>query len=138
MSVIFTVFRTVIPLVMFLLVSGCASTQHHSIRGGTETGIASFYAEKYHGKKTASGEIFDMNKLTAAHRTLPFGQKVRVTNLSNNREVIVRINDRGPYAKDRIIDVSLAAARKLDIVRSGTAKVRVSVVEAATQSRTGE
>src|SRR5687768_12973546 len=98
-------------LAMACLVVGCSSprsTQSSKASKGSTTGIASFYSEKYHGKKTASGQIFDMNKMTAAHRTLPFGQKVRVTNLANNREVVVTINDRGPFVKGRIIDVSLA------------------------------
>jgi rare lipoprotein A len=119
----------VIALACFLV--GCSSTRSNkssaSKTGGT-IGIASFYAEKYHGKKTASGQIFDMNKMTAAHRTLPFGQMVRVTNLANNRSVQVVINDRGPFVKGRIIDVSLAAARKLDMVKAGVAKVRLEVL----------
>ena len=90
-----------------------------------ETGLASFYAHQYHGRKTASGERYNMNKLTAAHRTLPFGAKVRVTNLENNRAVMVRINDRGPFVRGRIIDVSLAAAKRLDLTKKGTARVRI-------------
>ena len=89
-------------------------------------GVASYYAHKYHGKKTASGENYNMHELTAAHRTLPFGSKVRITNLNNNNSVVVRINDRGPFVRGRIIDVSLAAARELDMVRSGVARVEVA------------
>jgi len=96
----------------------------------TEVGLASFYADKYHGKPTASGETFDMNALTAAHRTLPFGTLVRVTQLDNNRSVVVRINDRGPFVAGRVIDVSRAAAEQLQITRAGLAKVRVEIVPA--------
>jgi len=98
--------------------------------GATEVGIASFYADKYHGKTTASGEAFDMNALTAAHRTLRFGTLVRVTQLDNNRSVVVRINDRGPFIEGRVIDVSRAAAEQLQITRAGLAKVRVEIVPA--------
>ena len=93
-------------------------------------GVASYYGREHQGKKTANGEIFNMNKLTAAHRSLPFGSQVKVTNLSNQRSVIVRINDRGPYYQGRIIDVSLAAAERLEMVKSGIAKVKVEVLNA--------
>ena len=93
-------------------------------------GVASYYGKEHQGKKTANGEIFNMNKLTAAHRSLPFGSQVKVTNLSNQRSVIVRINDRGPYYQGRIIDVSLAAAERLEMVKSGIAKVKVEVLNA--------
>ncbi len=95
-----------------------------------QTGLASYYGERYQGRTTASGEIFDMNKLTAAHRSLPFGVVVRVTNPANNRSVVVRINDRGPYVGDRIIDLSLAAARQLDMVVVGVTQVRMERVDA--------
>ncbi|WP_320170901.1 septal ring lytic transglycosylase RlpA family protein [Maridesulfovibrio sp.] len=90
-----------------------------------EEGIASWYGEKFHGKVTASGEPYDMDKLTAAHNYLPLGVKVTVTNLDNNKSVDVVINDRGPFVPDRIIDLSRAAARELDIVDSGKARVRI-------------
>jgi rare lipoprotein A len=92
---------------------------------GEEIGIASYYAHKFHGRHTANGEIFDVDRLTAAHRTLPFGTRVRVTHLGNGREVILRINDRGPFVKGRIIDVSPRAARELGFHREGLARVRV-------------
>jgi len=97
------------------------------MRGGSvsEAGVASYYAHKYHGRKTASGERFDMNDMTAAHKTLPFGTRVRVTNVSNGKSVTVRINDRGPFVKGRVIDLSLAAAKKLDMVNAGLAQVRL-------------
>ena len=103
--------------------------------GGPESptvvdGVASYYGREHHGKKTANGEIFDMNKLTAAHPSLSFGSQVKVTNLSNQRSVIVRINDRGPYYQGRIIDLSLAAAERLEMVKSGITKVKLEVLDA--------
>lgn len=89
------------------------------------TGIASWYGPKFHGKKTANGEIFDMNRLTAAHPTLPMPSTVRVTNLENDKQVVVRLNDRGPFAGDRIIDMSRAAAEALGFRDQGLARVRV-------------
>ena len=95
-------------------------------------GIASYYAEPYHGRKTASGEIFDSYKeLTAAHRTLPFNTLVRVKNEANGREVEVRINDRGPFVDGRVIDLSYRAAQQIDMVRAGTAPVKLTILKAA-------
>lgn len=94
----------------------------------TQTGMASYYAGKFNGRKTANGEIYDSKKLTAAHRTLKFGSMVKVTNLKNNKSVIVRINDRGPFAHSRIIDLSQVAAKEIDMLKSGTAKVKVELV----------
>ena len=93
-----------------------------------ETGIASWYGYPYHGRPTASGEVYDMNKLTAAHRKLPFNTWVRVENLANRRKVDVRINDRGPFVRGRIIDLSRAAAVGIDMLGSGTAKVRLTSI----------
>ncbi len=93
-----------------------------------EQGLASWYGGKFHGRITASGEIFDTNKLTAAHKTLPFGSIVKVTNLDNGKYVIVRINDRGPFVKGRIIDLSRAAAEAIDLVGKGVARVRLEVL----------
>lgn len=93
-----------------------------------EEGVASWYGAEFHGKRTASGEIYDMFALTAAHRRLPFGTLVEVTNLENGRKVVVRINDRGPFKKGRIIDLSYAAARRLGMVEQGTARVRLRVI----------
>ena len=95
----------------------------------TQEGVACWYGKQFHGRKTANGERFDMNKLTAAHRTLPFGTVVEVTNLSNGKKVIVRINDRGPFTKGRIIDLSYAAAKEIGILQSGTARVRLRIVK---------
>jgi rare lipoprotein A len=95
---------------------------------GVEEGLASFYGRPHHGKRTASGERFDMRALTCAHRTLPFGTHVRVTDLETGRSVLVRVNDRGPFTEGRIVDLSLAAARELGIVERGVARVRLEPV----------
>ena len=95
----------------------------------TGTGLASYYNDEFHGDPTASGELYDRNELTAAHREYPFGTLVRVTNLDNDKSVVVRINDRGPHQRERIIDISGRAARELDLVRMGVAKVKIEVVE---------
>jgi rare lipoprotein A len=101
--------------------------------GGGQTGEASWYGEPHHGRTTASGETYDMNQLTAAHRTLPLGTRVLVTNLKNGRAVEVRINDRGPTVEGRIIDLSYAAARELGAVSGGTIPVRLRVISQPTQ-----
>jgi len=94
-----------------------------------EYGKASYYADKFHGKPTASGELYDRNKLTAAHKTLPFGTLCRVTNTTNKKNVTVRINDRGPFIKGRIIDLSYQAMRLLDGLRAGEIDVMVEVLK---------
>jgi rare lipoprotein A len=91
--------------------------------------MAAWYGDKFNGRKTASGERFNMHELTAAHRTLPFNSLVKVTNLNNKASVVVRINDRGPFARNRIIDLSRAAAPKIGLDRSGTAPVRIELAE---------
>lgn len=116
-------------------ISGCG---HHSARvntplapariGSTETGVASWYGIPYDGRRAASGEVYDMRQLTAAHRRLPFQTWVEVTNLSNGKQVDVRINDRGPFVKGRIVDLSQAAARDIDMLRAGTTRVRLKVI----------
>jgi rare lipoprotein A len=93
-----------------------------------ETGLASWYGARHHGKRTASGEIFDQNKFTAAHRTLPWGSIVKITNLDNGKSVEVRINDRGPFKKGRIIDLSRAAARALGMLQSGVGPVQMELL----------
>ena len=113
-----------------VLVAGHAGLHHAVARPETraffrQTGVASWYGPGFHGKRTASGERFDQNDLTAAHRKLPLGSEVKVTNLENGRAITVEINDRGPYVKGRVIDLSKAAARRLGIVDDGVAKVRI-------------
>ncbi len=102
-------------------------------RGFTQRGQASWYGKKFHGRRTSSGEVYDMFGMTAAHPTLPLPSYVRVTNLDNNRSVVVKVNDRGPFLHGRIIDLSYAAAVKLDIVRTGTGDVEVEAVFPAEQ-----
>jgi rare lipoprotein A len=118
-----------------LFVEGCSHRPAHVSTplapariGDSETGVASWYGFPYHGRRAASGEIYDMQQLTAAHRTLPFQTWIEVTNLSNGKQVDVRINDRGPFAKGRILDLSQAAARDIDMLRAGTARVRLKVI----------
>ena len=92
-------------------------------------GVSSFYAEDFHGKLTANGEVYDMYGLTAAHKTLPLNTIIRVTNLSNDKSLILRVNDRGPYIKGRTLDCSYGAAKKLDFIKQGTTKVQIDVIE---------
>ncbi len=115
--------------------ASCAKKQKHTRViltpriGSSESGIASWYGIPYHGRRAAGGEIYDMETLVAAHRTLPFNTWVEVTNLDNNRSVVVRIIDRGPFVDGRIIDLSKAAAREIELIGPGTARVRVRIVE---------
>jgi rare lipoprotein A len=113
-----------------VLVAGHAGLHHAVARPETraffrQTGVASWYGPGFHGKRTASGERFDQTELTAAHRQLPLGAEVTVTNLENGRSVVVAINDRGPYVGGRVIDLSQAAAGRLGIVEDGLARVRI-------------
>lgn len=126
--------RVILVLACVSLLAACASQQPRpaatvSTPGEHPTfsqeGMASWYGSNHHGKTTANGEAFDMNAMTAAHRSLPFGTVVRVTNLTSKRSVKVRINDRGPYANGRIIDLSAQAARELGITDHGVARVRI-------------
>jgi rare lipoprotein A len=94
-------------------------------------GLASYYGREHHRGPTASGERFDMHALTAAHRSLPFGTRLKVTNLANGRSVVVRINDRGPFVRSRVVDLSRAAAAELDFIRSGVTRVRLETLAAS-------
>ena len=114
-----------------------AASAHHAF---TQRGRASWYGPGFHGKLTASGDRYDQNRLTAAHRTLPLGSTVTVTNLENGKSVKVVINDRGPYVRGRVIDLSRAAARKLDMLDAGVIDVRVAAtdgVQLANAERSG-
>jgi rare lipoprotein A len=114
-----------------MVVSGCAGLtkgQADLDIGMKERGIASWYGDDFHGWVTASGEIYDMHTLTAAHRTLPLGTIVRVTNVVNGRNVVIRINDRGPYVNGRILDLSYAAAKRLDMLHDGISAIQLEVV----------
>ena len=126
-------------LVAALLAASACATLPRSSGKAEEVGIASWYGGEFQGRPTASGEIFETNDMTAAHRTLPFGTHVMVTNLQNDRSVVVRINDRGPFVQGRIIDLSYAAARVLGIVGPGKARVRLEILggyEASPAGRT--
>jgi rare lipoprotein A len=121
-------------IALCIFISAC-SKRRHTPRvptppavGAVETGIASWYGHPYHGRRAANGEVYDMEQMTAAHRTLPFGTRLRVTNQANSKSVEVRINDRGPFVGGRIIDLSRAAAVQIEMIGPGTAKVRVVVL----------
>jgi len=116
-----------------LLVSalGCSSACRHGrvpVGGVIDTGKASWYGPGFHGKRTANGERYDMDDLTAAHRTLPFGTRVKVTRRDTGQSVVVRINDRGPFVRGRIIDLSRGAARRIDLDRDGVTRVTLRIV----------
>jgi len=115
-------------VLIIVLLSGCRPKVDYLPGGNVQTGIASWYGGEFHGKRTSSREVYDMNDLTAAHNTLPLGTFVAVTNLNNGQSVVVRINDRGPFVKNRVIDLSYAAARALDMIGTGTAPVRIEVL----------
>jgi rare lipoprotein A len=116
------VVKAMIGLTLFGLLS-CAKEPTHTLRG-----IASWYGEPHHGRLTANGERFDMYDFTAAHRSLPMGTRVRVTNLSNGRSTVVTVNDRGPSIRGRVIDLSYAAARRIGLIGPGTAPVQLEVL----------
>lgn len=120
-------------LAIFFL-SSCSSTKISQSSQLIESGIASWYGPGFQGKKTANGEVFDTNGFTAAHRTLPFDTEILVKNVSNGKSITVRINDRGPYAKDRIIDLSKAVAKRLDIIEQGTAPVELYLINQSPNS----
>lgn len=132
--------RALALLAGMVVLAGCAAPgpRHGFAPGRAEvrergddlrrTGIASYYARRFHGRVTASGELHDEDALVAAHRTLPFGTRVRVTHLATERSVVVRINDRGPYAPGRILDLSRRAARELGFLDAGLARVRIDVL----------
>jgi rare lipoprotein A len=118
---------------IFFALGGCAHRSSAKIPkpvkiGATETGIASWYGIPYNGRPTASGEIYDMEQVSAAHRTFPFGTWLEVTDLDNGKKIDVRVNDRGPFVRHRIIDLSLGAAREIEMVGPGTARVRLKVI----------
>jgi rare lipoprotein A len=122
------------------ILAGCGSsvprfTSGQTVEAGELAGIASYYAEEFHGRKTANGEVFDMHAFTAAHRTLPFNTIVKVTNRDNGKSVVVRINDRGPFKDNRVIDLSLSAAKAIGMIGSGTAPVIIEVLEAPSGSK---
>lgn len=137
---LFHYFKTIIFLFAGFFLLSCSSAvrfsscktegieQKYNNQEFYEEGFASYYSDYFIGKTTASGEIYSQKDFTAAHRTLPFGSRVRVRNLSNGKEVVVRINDRGPFVESRIIDLSRSAAEKIDLIRQGVAKVQIKLI----------
>lgn len=126
--------RAAVALTVFCaLLSGCVANPKPETRPTgvrpLDKGTASWYGPKFHGRRTASGERFDMNELTAAHPSLPFGTLLEVRNLRNGKSVVVRVNDRGPFSKSRILDLSFGAAREIGLVLAGTAPVELFLVE---------
>lgn len=117
--------KSVTYFLVLILLSSCVNLKKLTENQLIETGMASWYGPGFQGKTTANGETFDTDKFTAAHRTLPFNSRVLVVNTSNNKSVTVRINDRGPYVKDRIMDLSKAAAERLEMTEQGTAQVEL-------------
>ncbi len=126
-------------LLIAVTVAGCAvlpgPSKEYKV-GYQEKGVASWYGEPFHGRRTANGEIYDMFGMTAAHRLMPLGTSMQVKNLNNDRTVTVRVNDRGPFVRGRILDLSYQAAHDLDMVRSGTAPIKLRVIEIS-QKKTG-
>lgn len=131
--------KIILFILSLIILTACSSVPRftkESERKGTGhlpsstvlTGTASYYADEYHGRKTANGEIYDMYKLTAAHRDLPFNTTIRVTNLKNQKTVTVRINDRMPDFKNRIIDLSYGAAKQLDMIQDGIVEVKMEIL----------
>lgn len=135
------IIKLISSVILIIIITSCSSSKRFTTEKDAENyeqnrfdeeslvlieqGIASYYADEYQGKKTASGEIYNMNDLTAAHPNLPFGIKLLVKNLKNNKSVIVRVNDRMPQFKGRIIDLSLAAAKEIGMIADGTVEVRI-------------
>ena len=119
----------ILALLLIILLASCGCLSANAPRKGRpQIGVASWYGKEFHGRPTSSGEIFDMYKLTAAHKELPLGTRVRVTNLKNRKSVIVKVNDRGPFVKGRIIDLAYGAAKVIGMVEDGVARVRVEIV----------
>ena len=123
--------KLIFTLSFLSILAACSSQPIVTSTNGerTQLGKASYYANKYHGRTTANGETFSQNASTAAHLELPFGTKVKVTNLANNKSVIVRINDRGPYVRGRVIDLSLGMFKKIAYPKVGVIDVSISVLE---------
>ncbi|RZF79836.1 septal ring lytic transglycosylase RlpA family protein [Pseudoalteromonas sp. CO325X] len=120
-------FRSIIAVVLLVVLTGCAN-HLPAEKGAVQQGLASYYHDKYHGRTTASGERFEQTALSAAHRNLPFGSKVKVTNINNGRSVVVRINDRGPFVSRRIIDLSRRAFKHISNLSAGVIAVEVEVL----------
>jgi len=123
------------PALIALLLLVGVDAQARVSPGHTQDGVASYYHDRFHGRKTASGAAYNKNALSAAHKSLPLGTEVRVTDARSGKSVIVKINDRGPYAKGRVIDLSRAAAREIGLTKKGLAKVKVEVLNMPQKGR---
>ncbi len=138
-----SLFRAMVVSVMLLSLVSCQKRIDRSFRdqpfdGSSQVGNASWYGDKFHGRKTSSGETYDMYTMTAAHRTAPFGTNVRVTNMENGKQTVVSVNDRGPFVRGRIIDLSKKAAQEIDMIGTGTAKVKLEFMDRRPIQQTGE
>jgi rare lipoprotein A len=130
-----------LAVLVFLSTVSCSADMRFSNRRNSQNlnkkyyegqvlnGTCSYYGAKFHGRKTASGEVYNMYDSTAAHRTLPFGTIIEVENLKNGKKVLVKVNDRGPFKKGRILDLSYAAAKKIKMIQSGTAKIKAVIIK---------
>ncbi len=127
--------KSIKVLFIFILMSSAVFSYSHE---KVFYGVASYYGKKFHGRKTASGEIFNMYKFSAAHKTLPLGSVVKVTNLSNNKSIVVKINDRGPYVGARVLDLSYAAAKSLGYIRKGLTRIKAKVIYLAPDRKSGK
>lgn len=125
-------------LTIAFVISSCSSTiffNSQSLSKGSaiskyvEIGFASYYSDSFIGKRTASGNVYNQNEMTAAHPSLPFGSKIKVTNLENQKEIVVTVNDRGPFVSGRIVDLSKSAAKALDFIEKGVIKVKIELIE---------
>jgi rare lipoprotein A len=131
-------FKELLYVVLFLMMMSSCSSMKYFPTGNIQTGVASWYGEEFHGKPTSNKELYNMYDMTAAHKTLPFNSYVMVTNLNNGKSVTVRINDRGPFVKNRIIDLSYAAAKMLDMIEPGTAPVRIEVLRGLSPKKSSQ
>jgi rare lipoprotein A len=116
-------------IIMFVMQCCCLAGGEAAADVFVQTGMATYYGDEFHGRKTASGETYNKWELTCAHKKLPFGTKLKVTNLKNKKSVVVRVNDRGPWVKNRIIDLSFAAAREIDMIADGVVKVKIVAIK---------
>lgn len=122
-------FNTLLMIYLVLFNTLCQAKANQQSEPTEQVGVATYYSDRYHGKRTASGDIYDKFKLTAVHTKYPFGTMLRVTNLQNNRSVLVKVNDRAPLRKNHLLDLSRQAAVELDFIRAGRAKVKIEAIE---------
>ncbi len=131
-------YRFIVLFIIIVVISFSCSRMNYFPQGNIQTGLASWYGPDFHGKETSNKEIYDMYDMTAAHKTLPFDTYVMVTNTINGKSVTVRINDRGPFVKDRVIDLSFAAAKLLDMIKSGVVPVKIEVLKKSSPKKSSQ